>query len=138
MKTSILISFISACLAFSLNAQIHEIVPVRVSETSHNSVKIRGHISGEGISECGICYSTKAKKLNADTYKPKKLNWNGSFKCGINGLQPKTTYYLRAYAVIKDKKYYSKEVKFTTLELKSSIVAGDPETGALEDHEKLW
>lgn len=129
MRILILISFLSTCLAFSLNAQIHEIVPVIVSETSSTSVQLRGHINGEGITECGICYSTKAKKQKADIYKPKVVKRSGGFKCRINGLEPKTTYYLRAYAVIKNKKYYSKEVKFTTLESKPKIVAGKPTSG---------
>jgi hypothetical protein len=53
---------------------------------------------GERISECGFCWSkTKNPTINDSNIKVAYLSYD-KFSCQISGLDPGTTYYLKAYA----------------------------------------
>ena len=76
-----------------------------------------GEITDDGgmsVTERGVCWSTLQHPTIADT-KSSDGNGNGNFISTLAGLQPNTTYFLRAYATnYPNVTGYGNEVSFTT------------------------
>jgi uncharacterized protein (TIGR02145 family) len=75
-----------------------------------------GTITDDGgaiVSERGVCWSTKPNPTINDS---KNIDDNGteSYSSSISGLEPNTTYYLKAYAINSEGKGYGAEKSFTT------------------------
>ncbi len=65
------------------------------------------------LAELGICWDT----VRNPTVNGAHLftnNWNGSFTCSLDGLEPNTEYYVRSYALLGVMYYYGDEKNFTT------------------------
>jgi uncharacterized protein (TIGR02145 family) len=63
----------------------------------------------------GICWSMKQTPTVQDNLMEFGMD-AGSFEAQLTGLQPNTTYYIRAYALYNDQVSYGNEVSFTTKE----------------------
>jgi len=88
-----------------------------VTTITHNSATTGGTIITDGgatIIARGICYSTSSNPTVSDphTTEPGTL---GNFTSLLTGLNPQTTYYLRAYATTINGNGYGDIVSFTTL-----------------------
>ncbi len=79
--------------------------------------------NGSSIQESGICYSTTQEPTIDDNHTTDGITSVGNFTSNISGLQPATTYYVRAYATTTNGDTgYGNEVQFTTL---SDIFTGE-------------
>ncbi len=87
---------------------------------SGGKVTIKG---GSEIAFLGVCWDTSHNPTTSDSkttdefyIEPYSGGWKpGTFNSTITGLQPNTTYYLRAYATNSDGTGYGNEVTFKTL-----------------------
>ncbi|MCF8257648.1 MAG: hypothetical protein K9J06_08850 [Flavobacteriales bacterium] len=68
---------------------------------------------GETIVQRGLCWSTSPNPTTAD-FTAIVSGGIGTFNTAISGLQPNTTYYVRAYATNSNGTGYGNEVNFTT------------------------
>ena len=68
------------------------------------------------ITESGVCFSQSEEPtvLNGKLAS-NPVQTNGTFSVSITGLEPNTTYYIRAYAVSEKEVCYSNEISFKTL-----------------------
>jgi uncharacterized protein (TIGR02145 family) len=89
-----------------------------VSAITDISVQAGGEVTddgGEEVSERGVCWGTSANPTLSDN-KHSGGSGTGSFTSMVTGLQPNTSYFLRAYATNSTGTTYGKDVTFTTLE----------------------
>ena len=89
-----------------------------VTQITETSAVVGGNVTSDGgasVTERGVVYSTSANPTTANS-KVTSGNGTGSFTCNLTGLQPNTTYYVRAYAVNSIGTSYGEEVSFTTKE----------------------
>ena len=95
-----------------------------ITTTSANS---GGNITSDGgasITAGGVVWSTTANPTIALTTKTSNGTGTGSFTSTLTNLTPKTTYYVRAYAINSAGTGYGNEITFTTTD--SSGVMGIP------------
>ncbi|HRZ42859.1 MAG TPA: FISUMP domain-containing protein [Bacteroidales bacterium] len=95
-----------------------------VSNISQHTASSGGNITSDGgatITSRGVCWSTSpSPDINDDT--TSNGTGTGSFTSNITGLNPSTTYYVRAYAVNSAGTAYGNQVDFTT----SDLTTGTP------------
>ena len=115
--TAILLSVVVVCVAGCKKAKLPTVETNQVSNLSTTQTTVGGFITSDGGSEIferGICWE---KNTNPDV-SANVINAGqgvGSFTCMITGLEPSTTYYVRAYAVNSVGVGYGAQVSFTTL-----------------------
>lgn len=96
---------------------------------------------GSSVTECGVCWNTETNPTVDDSHVVSSSNTN-TFSCQITNLVPKTTYYVRAYAINDKGVGYGNQVSFITLsgngsepnaipEVETSNVIGITETSAI-------
>ncbi len=88
-------------------------VPSNITSTS---ATVGDNVTSEGgatVSERGICWSTSENPETTDNKEQVDCG-TGSFSTSITGLQPTTTYYVRAYAINSAGTAYGSQVSFTT------------------------
>jgi uncharacterized protein (TIGR02145 family) len=71
---------------------------------------------GHGIVAKGVCWSTNKRPTINDSFLIADKAGAGKFTCQLTGLQPNTTYYVRAYATCDKGTFYGNEQVFTTSE----------------------
>lgn len=92
------------------------ITTTQVSMITSDSALGGGQISddgGEVISERGICWSTLQNPTVKDIKASSGMG-KGNFSVRMRGLQPNTTYYVRAYTISDQGEVYGNEVNFKT------------------------
>ena len=85
------------------------------TQITGNSAVVSGEVKSDVLlNELGVCYGTTSNPTTND--KTKTVNSDmTSFKCQLNNLQEKQTYYARAYAITsKGYTYYGNDVSFET------------------------
>jgi hypothetical protein len=90
------------------------VITSKVSEVSYKHARVLASTKGAGISERGICYSLSPNKNLPEQYIKFGTGSFGGYSTELTGLSPRTTYYVRAYAICGNKYCYGKELKFTT------------------------
>ena len=94
------------------------VITQRVTEFTSDYAQIDYEIADDGgsnITEAGIVYSLSPNPTIAD-YKESFDRYPDSYTYDLTGLQPNTTYYVRAYAINEIGVAYGEELSFTTLE----------------------
>ena len=96
---------------------------INVCNISRTTASTGGKIISDGgydITIRGVCWGLDSEPTT-DYYETNisLYSWDGdgygNFPCEIKELRPKTTYYVRAYAVTSNGTYYGNQIKFTTL-----------------------
>ncbi len=117
-------------------------VVVNITKTT---ATCKGEIKDDGgspIISSGICYSTLHNPTIADDHTTDGITAIGSFESNISGLQPSTTYYVRAFATNGNGTVYGNEVQFTSVILMETVLLnggtflmGSPNgTGEIDEH----
>jgi uncharacterized protein (TIGR02145 family) len=101
---------------FTTNTALPTVTTSQVSALTHNSATAAGNVTSTGglnISARGIAYSTSTNPtLSSSTLSAG--SGTGNFSVNLSGLNPNTTYYLRAYATNSLGTAYGNQVIFTT------------------------
>ena len=95
-----------------------------VTSITTSSAISGGTITGDGgaqITARGVCWSTSVNPTVADN-KTSDGTGTGTFTSSLTGLNPNTTYYVRAYATNSAGTVYGNQVSFTTEEIKLATV----------------
>ena len=85
---------------------------------------------GAGITARGVCWSTASSPTLSDNFTSNGTG-AGSFTSNITGLQPVTTYHVRAYATNNAGTAYGNEVSFTTAQLRPATLTTSAVTSLL-------
>ena len=105
-------------ISFTTNKQVVLPTVTTTSATSvtESSAVTGGNVTSDGnatVTERGVVYATTQNPTTANT-KVASGSGTGSFVCNLSGLQPNTTYYVRAYATNSKGTAYGTQVTFTT------------------------
>ena len=87
-----------------------------VTNTGQTTATIVVNVVSDGgapVTECGICWGTNHNPTTSNSHQ-NIGSGTGSFTVNITGLNPNTTYYVRAYAINSTGISYSYEISFTT------------------------
>ncbi|MCR4857461.1 MAG: hypothetical protein K5890_04620 [Bacteroidales bacterium] len=90
---------------------------LNVSDVTTVSATTGGKVIAEGaspVTECGVCYSTSTNPTTQDDHVSATRDANGNFTVNLTGLQPNTTYHVRAYATNAIGTSYGTDFTFTT------------------------
>ena len=96
-----------------------------VSNVAGYSASCGGTVTSTGnatVSARGVCWSTSHNPTIADNYTNNGTG-GGSFTSNITGLNPGTTYYVRAYATNVVGTVYGNEVSFITNSVKTDFIS---------------
>ena len=108
------------------------------SSVTETSAVTGGNVTSDGnasVTERGVVYATTQNPTTANT-KVASGSGTGSYTCNLSGLQPNTTYYVRAYAINSKGTAYGTQVTFTTSKqivlptVNTISVSGVTESGA--------
>ncbi|MBS0011357.1 MAG: hypothetical protein KFF49_08095 [Bacteroidales bacterium] len=94
------------------------VTTVSVTQITVTSALGGGDIASDGgspVTARGVCWSTQPNTSVADAH-TSDSSGTGSYASTITGLQPETSYYLRAYATNSAGTAYGQEISFETLE----------------------
>lgn len=109
-------TFYSVQQSFTTSSGLPTITTTTVSDITANSAKSGGTISDNGgfaITARGVCWNTIGNPdLNGSH--TENGTGNGTFTANITGLNPSTTYHVRAYATNSTGTVYGAEQTFTT------------------------
>ena len=98
------------------------VVTSAVTQITETSAVVGGNVTSDGgasVTERGVVYSTSPNPVItnlSNTIRPCGSG-AGSFTCYLTGLQPNTTYYIRAYAKNDVGTAYGEEVSFTQTQI---------------------
>ena len=99
------------------------VVTSEVTEITNVSAVCGGVVTSDGgysIVERGICYGTEQNPLVSGSHLISEGGL-GSFTVNLTGLEPNTTYFLKAYAINSAGIAYGSEVSFTTQQVDSRL-----------------
>ena len=102
---------------FQTKANKPTVTTDQVSNITQNSATFGGNVTSDGgapVTERGICWSTSQNPTTSDLHTPSGSG-TGSFTVNMNGLEPGTTYYVRAYAINSVGISYGNQVSFSTI-----------------------
>jgi len=102
-----------------------------ITDITQTTAKSGGNITSDGgvlITAHGVCWSTNDNPT-IDDNKTEDGTGAGSFTSSVTGLEPNTTYYLRAYATNSAGTSYGSIMSFTTQEGSSGSTFTDPRDG---------
>ena len=105
-------------ISFTTNKQVVLPTVTTTSATSvtETSAVTGGNVTSDGnasVTERGVVYATTQNPTTSNT-KVTSGSGTGSYTCNLSGLQPNTTYYVRAYATNSKGTAYGTQVTFTT------------------------
>lgn len=119
-------------LSFTTNAlSLASITTGVVTNISYTTVTCGGNVTSDNgypVSGRGLCWST-ATAPTTDNAKYSESGSVGSFTATVTGLNPSTTYYIRAYAINEAGTVYGNEYSFTTLANTAPVLTTKAITG---------
>jgi uncharacterized protein (TIGR02145 family) len=102
--------------SFTTLATIPNLTTSSISSITYNSAVSGGNISSDGgaaVTARGVCWSTLQNPTTADS-KTTNGSSTGNFASNLTGLEPSTSYYVRAYATNSVGTAYGDQNSFTT------------------------
>lgn len=102
-----------------------------VTDITKNSAVTGGKIVAQGageVTECGVCYGTSANPTVIGTHVTATPDADGTFTVNLTGLQPNTTYHVRAYATNAIGTSYGTDYTFTTRGEATITITGKSES----------
>jgi len=120
-----------SAMSFTTQARFPVLSTREVTDITENSATSGGNITDDGgapITAHGVCWSTN-ENPTIDDNKTEDGTGAGSFTSSVTGLEPNTTYYLRAYATNSAGTSYGSIMSFTTQEGSSGSTFTDPRDG---------
>ena len=80
------------------------------------------------VTECGVCYGTSPYPTTQDSHVTATPDADGNYTVTMTGLQPNTTYYVRAYATNAIGTSYGTDFTFTTRGDANITITGNTDT----------
>ena len=102
--------------SFTTGSGLPTVTTASVSNVTANSAKCGGTISDNGgfaVTARGVCWNTVGNPDVSESHTSNGTG-NGTFTSNLTGLNPSTTYYVRAYATNSTGTVYGAEQTFTT------------------------
>ena len=99
-----------------IGVQTPTVTTSSVSNITGNSAVCGGNVTSDGnatVTSRGVCWSTSPNPMIGHN-KTIDGSGTGQYSSNINGLQPNTTYYVRAYAINSKGTAYGSQTSFTT------------------------
>ena len=115
-------------ISFTTGSVKPTVTTVSPTEVTSSSATTGGKITSDGganITARGVVWSTDHNPTISLSTKTSDDTGTGSFVSSITGLQPGTTYYVRAYATNSQGTSYGEEVSFTTKAVKPSVTTSE-------------
>ena len=103
-------------MTFTTEAVLAEVITNDVTEIGFSTATGNGEVVSDGgmtVTERGICWSTSQNPTIAGDHTTSGTGL-GTFSAAMTGLQPHTSYYVRAYATNSVGTSYGEEKQFTT------------------------
>lgn len=104
---------------------------LNVSDVTKVSATTGGKVIAEGasaVTECGVCFSTSTNPTTQDAHVTATPDADGNFTVSLTGLQPNTTYHVRAYATNAIGTSYGTDFTFTTRGDANITITGNTDT----------
>ena len=104
---------------------------LNVSDVTKVSATTGGKVIAEGasaVTDCGVCFSTSTNPTTQDAHVTATPDADGNFTVSLTGLQPNTTYHVRAYATNAIGTSYGTDFTFTTRGDANITITGNTDT----------
>ena len=123
LLTGVLLGLLFGCQKSQVPNVLPTIAIFDVTNISSSSAISGGAVTASGgakVTAYGICYSLTPEPTTS-AIKTSDGNGIGNFSSNLSGLNPLTTYYVRAYAISSVGTAYSNQLKFNTLPLAPAV-----------------
>ncbi len=114
--TSSLGTAYGADVTFTTTANLPVVTTTAISGITSNSANSGGNVTSDGgatVTARGVCWSTSANPTFSDSH-TSNTSGTGVFTSSLAGLNPGTTYHVRAYATNSAGTSYGTDISFTT------------------------
>lgn len=115
--------FLSSCSKEDVTSGTPVVITFKVTEITQFTAVSGGDVTDDGgvaIVERGVCWSNTGTPTVEDS-KTSNGGGKGKYESSISGLEPNTSYNLRAYATNENGTSYGNVVSFTTREIEETV-----------------
>lgn len=118
LKTIVTMCLLIVAICGCTRKDLPSVTTAEISEITSNTAKAGGSVlvNGADVTVRGVCYSAANTTPTVNDLHTTDGSGTGDFVSLLSGLQPNTTYYVRAYAMNEAGTAYGEVVSFTTLD----------------------
>ncbi len=134
--------FYGNMLNFTTNDTIPQVTTNEIASITDNSAVASGLVLSDGgdpVTSRGFCWSESTGPSVGDSY-IESGDGSGTFMGSLTGLNPNSTYFVRAFATNSNGTVYGEELNFTTLDTTQWLLvfSDDFEDYTVGDHPSKW